>query len=141
MWAYVLSLRLSMEMFALYSPGDVYGIVGNPTAAETPINNIRGIFGILSDGSALDYVESGRYKYKTKLYRTATKLIPGWRGIYESALHPELGDAETFYLDNLPGTFGLFNKIVSPMTEEEKTAKAIRKLKIEIRKAREEAEK
>ena len=77
MWLYIMVLRVTMEFWALWSPADVYGIVGNPTAAEGTLNNITTTFDGLFAGQGDDIIESGRYKYKTKWHRSLIKMTPG----------------------------------------------------------------
>lgn len=141
MWVYVLSLRSTMEFFALYSPGDVYGIIGNPTAAEGSLNNISDMFGMVFDGSYDDVIESGRYKYKTKLHRAAIKATPGYKQYYENFVSPDLGAIEKFTIGNLPAFIPAMQMIIDPNTEAEKRAKKIRKFKLKIREAKEKARK
>lgn len=141
MWAYVISLRTSMEFFALYSPADVYKILGNPTAAEGSMKNIEDTFGFIFDGSYDDVIESGRYKYKTKLHRSIIKGLPGVKQFYENFVAPDLGAIEEFTMKNLPAFIPSMQKVISPMTQAEKDAKDIRKYKLEIREAKEKARK
>ena len=123
MWAYIFMLRTSMEFYALYSPGDVYGIVGSPTAAEGTMKNLQEMYSITFDGSSTDLISSGRYKYKSKLERAFIKSVPGLKQFYENIISPDLSSIEDFILENIPGKMGLYNKVINPETNLEKIAK------------------
>jgi hypothetical protein len=139
MWAYVLSLRVAMEMFAVYSPADVYSIIGSPTAAEGTLENLKGIFGMFADGSYDELVQSGKYRNKTKLERAAIKLTPGYKQIYERAIHPDLGATERFLIGNIPtGPITLAGKIFDRRTEQEKRIEERKKQAAKMRKEFEE---
>ena len=141
MWLYVFMLRTSMEFYALYSPGDVYGIVGSPTAAEGTMNNIQETFKIAFDGTHSDLISSGRYKYKTKLERAIIKSLPGVKQVYENIISPDLQSIEKFILKNIPGELGVYRHVINPDTELEKGAKEIRQLRIKFNKAKFDARK
>ena len=139
MWLYIMTLRNAMELWALYSPMDVYGIVGNPTAAEGTLNNISDIFESFFAGESLDIIESGRYKYKTKLERGITKMIPGYKQIYEGILKPDLGASEEFMLENLPSQISALKFFTNPYSKDEAAKKLRRREIMKIKEEREDA--
>lgn len=134
MWAYILTLRVALEMFALYSPGDVYGIVGSPTAAELSFENIRQMFESIGDLSFNDYIETGKYAYKPKWQRALIRATPGAKQLYENLYKADLEATERFLLGNIPtGPLTLTRSLLEKKSDRQKEIEDAKKRGKEIR--------
>jgi hypothetical protein len=147
MWPYIISLRLTMEMYALYSPVDTYSIVGDPVAAGRGFDNLINLFSFFFSDEGSELVGSGRYQYKTKTVRALIKATPGVKGVYENLVSPDLSAQEKYMMSNLPIKLSkldilkygsIVNYGLDPYTERERIKK--QKAQDAIRRRKERAE-
>jgi len=107
---YIAAMRVLYEQNAVFSPADALGILKSPTAAQNQWDVMFNITDGLMSGTLGTEIQRGKYKGKTKGEQYVTKLIPGYKNIYENFLHPDLQAKELYMRKNI----GLIFRALGP---------------------------
>ena len=107
MFLYVAIKRIVMELGSSMSPGDAFGLLQSPTTAQGPITEMRELSDGFFDGTLGDRTEGGRYMYMPKWLKSAIKLTPGVKNVYENFIKPDLKGRNYFMDKNLIGVYNL----------------------------------